>query len=50
MKDDQLASIRKQEVDALTLKNKLGTRYNENRLPIKAKHWPGNDKYKEVGQ
>ena len=49
MKDDQIVPIKGKEVDALTLKNRLGTRYNRNRLATKAKYQPGKGKYKEVG-
>jgi hypothetical protein len=49
LKDDQFAPIEGKEVDALTLKNKLGTRYNGIRLATKAKYQPGKSKYKEVG-
>jgi hypothetical protein len=47
MKDDRVAPIRK-EVDALTLKNRLGTRYNGNRLASTARYQPEKGKYKEV--
>lgn len=46
MKHGQLAPTKRQEVDALTLKNKLGTRYNGSRLATKAKHKPGDGKYR----
>jgi CRISPR/Cas system-associated endoribonuclease Cas2 len=41
IKDDQIVLIKEKGVDALTLKNKLGTRYNEKRLVTKAKYQPG---------
>lgn len=41
IKDNRIVPIKEKEVDALTLKNKLGTRYNEKRLATKAKYQPG---------
>jgi hypothetical protein len=36
-----LSPVKEKEVDALTLKNKLGTRYNEKQLAAKPKYQPG---------